>query len=226
MQGIYQIRNKVNNKIYIGSSVDILRRWKEHKRRLRGDYHSNLHFQRSWNKHGENNFKFEILMLSDELLLKSCEQYFLDNLEPEYNISTKASGGDYWSGKSKEDQPFYGKHHTEKTKQKMSEVKYGENNPFYGKHHSEETKRKMSKAQLIEKNHMYGKHHTEKTKQKISKALSGKNNPSSKFTEKDVLEIRERYTGEKGQQVVLAKEYGVVRSTICSIVNRKTWKHV
>jgi len=29
--GVYKIINKLNNKIYIGSSEDILRRWSRHK---------------------------------------------------------------------------------------------------------------------------------------------------------------------------------------------------
>ena len=32
--GIYEIRNVLNNKVYIGSSVDIPERWNEHKREL------------------------------------------------------------------------------------------------------------------------------------------------------------------------------------------------
>ena len=56
-----------------------------------------------------------------------------------------------------ENHHFFGKHHTEETKQKMSEVQKGENNPMYGKHHTEETKKKMSEAQKGEKGSMYGK---------------------------------------------------------------------
>ena len=56
-----------------------------------------------------------------------------------------------------ENHHFFGKHHTEETKQKMSEVQKGENNPMYGKHHTEETKKKMSEAQKGEKGSMYGR---------------------------------------------------------------------
>ena len=42
-----------------------------------------------------------------------------------------------------EDNPFYGKKHTEESRKKMSEAKkdiyFGKDNPFYGKHHTEET---------------------------------------------------------------------------------------
>lgn len=50
----------------------------------------------------------------------------------------------------------------------------GENNHFYGKHHTEETKQKMSEAHEGIKNPMYGKHHTAETKRKISEANKGK----------------------------------------------------
>jgi len=34
MIGIYEIKNKINNKVYIGSSNDIERRFNEHKMKL------------------------------------------------------------------------------------------------------------------------------------------------------------------------------------------------
>ena len=56
-----------------------------------------------------------------------------------------------------ENHHFFGKHHTEETKKKISEAQKGENNHMYGKHHTEETKKKMSEAQKGEKGSMYGK---------------------------------------------------------------------
>ena len=57
----------------------------------------------------------------------------------------------------------------------------GKNHPFYGKHHSDETKLKMSKSKQSmydgDKNPMYDKHHTKETKRKQSKALLGEKNP-------------------------------------------------
>ena len=56
-----------------------------------------------------------------------------------------------------ENHHFFGKHHTEETKKKISEAQKGKNNHMYGKHHTEETKKKMSEAQKGEKGSMYGK---------------------------------------------------------------------
>ncbi len=98
--------------------------------------------------------------------------------------------------------PMYGKHHSEKTRQKMSMNRkdtFGENNPMYGKHHSEETKKKWSKIRT-------GKKHTEEEKIKMKKNhphLSGENAPgwkgglsflpySSKFNNRLRKKIRDR----------------------------------
>lgn len=60
----------------------------------------------------------------------------------------------------------------------MSKKFSGENNPFYGKHHSEETKKKISNSmtgKFSGENHpFYGKHHNEESLQKISKNRQSK----------------------------------------------------
>lgn len=61
MIGVYYIKNKINNKIYIGSSKDIYTRKSQHYSELRGNYHTNIILQRSWNKYGEDSFEFGIL---------------------------------------------------------------------------------------------------------------------------------------------------------------------
>ena len=60
--GVYIIRNQINNKIYIGSSVvSFLKRILHHNAMLRNKKHKNSYLQSSYNKHGEENFIFEIL---------------------------------------------------------------------------------------------------------------------------------------------------------------------
>lgn len=45
--GVYQILNIVNNKRYIGSSVDIPKRWREHLHSLRQNVHCSRYLQRA-----------------------------------------------------------------------------------------------------------------------------------------------------------------------------------
>lgn len=58
MIGIYKITNKVNNKIYIGESMDIDERWGKHKIDLQSNCHHSWKLQNDWNKYGEENFTF------------------------------------------------------------------------------------------------------------------------------------------------------------------------
>ena len=73
-----------------------------------------------------------------------------------------------------ENHPFFGKHHSEETKKKMSEAHKGLTSPRKGVTLSEETKKKMSEAKKCEKNPFYGKTHSEETRKKISEAKKGR----------------------------------------------------
>lgn len=74
--GIYSIVNNCNNKMYIGQSYDIYNRWITHKAELRHNRHHNNKLQNAWNKYGEENFKFEIIL--------KCSIDDLDKYEQEY----------------------------------------------------------------------------------------------------------------------------------------------
>jgi group I intron endonuclease len=187
MIGIYRIKNLVNGKIYYGSSKNIEKRWRTHKNNLNNRKHHNVHLQRSWNKYGENAFVFEVVEECEENLLLEKEQKYLD-LNPDFNIGIKSSGGDNLSkNPNKEDivrrikdsvKKRYELMTEEEKKEKHSKPmennpnwrggtsfkycecgvkiavinntcidcrdKSGKNNPFFGKQHTEETKQKLS----------------------------------------------------------------------------------
>lgn len=80
---IYRIRNISNNKIYIGSAVNARVRRNRHVADLRKGIHHSLLLQRSWNKHGEDNFVFEILEeVIDKNKLLEREQYYINEFNP------------------------------------------------------------------------------------------------------------------------------------------------
>lgn len=58
--GVYSITNTVTGKKYIGSSVDIKRRWSDHKKILKKGNSSSYKLQNSYNKHGEGVFVYKI----------------------------------------------------------------------------------------------------------------------------------------------------------------------
>ena len=121
--GVYCWRNLINGKIYIGSSINLERRFREY---YNINYlenilkRSNSLIARSLLKYGYSNFSLEILEYCEPSDAKSREQYYLDKLDPDYNILNIAGS------------PF-GCKHTEETKAKISLAKKG-------RKHSEETK--------------------------------------------------------------------------------------
>lgn len=88
--GIYQIRNLINNKIYVGSSVNLRERWRRHKKDLRKGKHHSIILQRAWDKYGDSNFVFEVLKECSKDNLREYEDEFLISLEPVYNICKEA----------------------------------------------------------------------------------------------------------------------------------------
>lgn len=84
--GIYCIINIYNNKRYVGSSKCISSRLWKHRSMLRHNNHDNQHLQNAWNKYGEGKFDYYILEKCQEEVLEDREQYYINMLNPEYNI--------------------------------------------------------------------------------------------------------------------------------------------
>ena len=94
--GIYQIRNLINNKIYVGSSKNIQIRFYNHRSKLKNNKHNNTYLQNSYNKYGKENFVYEIIEFCKEYKKIELEQYWIDRLgvvdkNIGYNISKKAN---------------------------------------------------------------------------------------------------------------------------------------
>lgn len=90
--GVYSITNKVNGKRYVGSTKrSFNERWGEHTKSLTERKHHSKYLQRAFNKYGEDNFTFEVIATCPKEYCIRLEQWFLDNLKPEYNISPTAS---------------------------------------------------------------------------------------------------------------------------------------
>lgn len=92
VQGIYQIKNLKNDKVYIGSSVCVYKRWQQHRRELRSNKHHSFHLQQAWNKYGEDSFKFSILeTVPNNLDLLDRETHFVvetKSISPQYGYNT------------------------------------------------------------------------------------------------------------------------------------------
>jgi group I intron endonuclease len=89
--GVFQIRNTINNKVYIESSTDLVAIWNKHKFQLNSGLHPNKNLQNEWTVFGQENFVYEILseIKQDETEtidyrkeVKRLENMFIDELNP------------------------------------------------------------------------------------------------------------------------------------------------
>lgn len=100
--GVFQVKNRVNGKVLLGSSLNLNGPLNAHKFMLKMGSHTNKHLQQEWNTYGSDAFTFEIVAivpvsddpnfhLRDELTL--LEEIWLEEIQPfgerGYNTSTR-----------------------------------------------------------------------------------------------------------------------------------------
>lgn len=170
--GVYQIINKVNGHAYIGSSINIWKRWGRHLCTLQRNKHSNCHLQNALNFYGEDNFEFSVLLFCDSENTLVYEQLCLDSFKPEYNMATDVCS------------PNKGMKHSDETKAKIGKKSLG-NKSMLGQKHSDEAKFKMSQSQM-------GHKVTDEAKLKMSKTRLG-----GKFSDEHKSKLSESKMGKK-----------------------------
>lgn len=164
--GIYLITNTLNGKCYVGSSVDL-------KRRL-SCYYSNKHMSHTLKrsimliylsilKYGIKNHRLEIIEYCDVSVLYPRETYYIEKLNPEYNILR--IGGS-----------LLGYRHTKDSLIKIRDAKLGSR-------HSLKTRHLIREAALLRKRSK----HSEETRAKIKAALTGR-----KFSQETIAKLKDR----------------------------------
>jgi group I intron endonuclease len=134
--GIYRITNNINGKVYIGQSMNIKNRWRQHKY---GAFEMNGHCRylySAMHKYGINNFSITVieklnrntnLFIEDDL--NKFEEYFIEKYhsfvdDPLCNGYNLTKGGDHvvmsLTTRQKISEKNTGKHHSKKTKNKLS----------------------------------------------------------------------------------------------------------
>jgi len=127
--GIYKISSNIHpDRCYVGSAVDLIGRRRDHFEELRNGKHKNSKLQRHYNKYGEDDLEFSILLFCREEELIDTENDFIKNLNPFLNISKTAGS-------------TLGVIPSDETRDKMREA-WKTRPPV-----SEETRRKQSKSQ-------------------------------------------------------------------------------
>lgn len=88
---VYEIRNTVTGKHYVGSAVNFKNRKREHLTSLSKGSHHNRFLQRAFDKYGEGSFVFSVLeLVDDKSKLIEREQFWMDSTSPQYNIAQVA----------------------------------------------------------------------------------------------------------------------------------------
>ena len=169
ISGVYFIKNKVTEKCYVGSSIDIYRRWARHKDELIKNKHHSQKLQNSWNKHGSDNFEFVWIQQGCQSVLSKLEQKWIDlcdSYNNGYNCAPIANNVGLLpkteEHKRKIGQSHKGRKLSEESKDKIRQKAIGRKRPPM----SIEQKIKISQANK-------GKKRTEAMKQNLSKAKTG-----------------------------------------------------
>lgn len=152
--GIYKIQSyKYPKKYYIGSSSNIKKRINEHKLKLLKGEHDNPKLQNHFNKYSWQDLECSIVEECEREKLIEREQYYIDTLNPWFNIC-KVAGN------------CLGKKHSEETKIKLRKARNRRPSPR-GWHHTEEQKNKWSKNRK-------GRKLSKETIEKIIKKATGR----------------------------------------------------
>lgn len=93
MCGIYKITNMYNGKIYIGQSIDIKARWRNHRNST-----SDYALYRAFRKYGIDNFKFEVIEECNVDQLNERECYWINYYDSYFNGYNETLGGNNGGG--------------------------------------------------------------------------------------------------------------------------------
>jgi group I intron endonuclease len=112
---IYEIRNIINGKRYIGCSKDVTVRFTKHQSRLKNNKHVNSYLQNAYNKYGKSNFEYNILfkLNSESDMYKKEKELILEN-DNLYNLAEGGLGGDTYSNRTEEQMEI--------TRKKLSDI--------------------------------------------------------------------------------------------------------
>lgn len=146
---IYSITNTTNAKRYIGQTIKLTQRLKQHRSCLRSNVHHNNHLQNAWNKYGEDNFKFEVIENDVPVeIINKVEIYWIS-----YYDTFKGDGYNLCKG----GEGVKGYNWSEEEKKRMSEQRSGEKSvhSFFGTETAieiiKDKKNGMSTGKIIEK---------------------------------------------------------------------------
>lgn len=253
--GIYEIRNRLTGKVYIGQSQDIESRWRGHLRTLRNGKHKNLKLLRSFNMHGETAFEFTVLEICHISILNAREQFWMDakdSYRNGYNARPLAASnrGNTFDAETRAriralrkktwENPALRARMSEIVKARSADPEFMERwrqlhaqavaRPERNSRLSERATRAWSdpKVRVRQVAAQTAAQRRPEVSARKSEAAKRQMRGQSKITADDVLAIRRRYVKGHPQHggTALACEYGLSQPTISAIVLRRIWRDV
>jgi group I intron endonuclease len=98
---IYKITNKLNNKCYIGQTInDVENRWNDHRKCI-GTQHGCPGLRRAFEKYGLDNFKFEVVIICFNKDMSKYEKEYIkkyDSYKNGYNLTHGGEEGGFFTG--------------------------------------------------------------------------------------------------------------------------------
>ena len=237
--GIYQIINIATGKIYVGSSVDLYRRYYIHYGSLCKNKHENPKLQRAWNKYGEDVFDFYVIefLPRNKELIRKREQFWINKLNPFYNIvrdvgrplsqprskSHRKNHSIAMRNSKRVQSSEYKKSQSEKMKSVWESPEYRKGRQEY--YSTEEAQKRMSEqTKKIWQNPGY--------REKVHKPFMDKFRDGKLFVNKRsktpidanlVRKIRSMYDSGEYTHHNLAEMFSIGHSTVSRIINRQSW---
>jgi group I intron endonuclease len=241
---IYSIKNVVNGHFYIGSAINLKSRLKKHFNLLRNKKHHSIRLQRAFDKYGEKSFKVDIIEhINDSNVLIQREQYWINFLNPEYNM-TKIAGKNCHLGmkrsqetKDRISKSLLGRRLSEEHKQSVSNTLSGRELPeehkqnirnglnksekFKNAIHSEERNNKIRNTRIKNGGYVI----LEETRKKISETLKSKHLITKNCRQIAQYDLYGNLIKAYSSMARVDKEFNLAYGTTCGRLQRKVSIH-
>lgn len=212
--GIYKIQSTIEpEKFYIGSSVNLQNRKRQHYSMLKLNKHDATYLQNYYNKHGKESLIFHIIEECCQEKLIQREQYYIDTLNPVFNSRKNAESN-------------FGHKFSEEVKQNMSNA---QKEWRKGKDFSIKlTKELCDEVLKLKSKGLKNQEITSKLNislPSVSKIIKPISNKLRKLDEIKIKEIKKLISLNYSFKSI-ANKYGVSESVISNINAGRIWKNI
>lgn len=205
--GIYKITNILDEKIYIGQTVNYRKRRTSHLSSLKKGNHHNEHLQRAFDKYGESTFEIE--------LIKECTAEELDEMEKYYIKELDACNHDKGYNMMYGGQAY--RNFTKEVRRKMSIARKG-------KKFSDEHRKNLSLAQKGKTISQASIDKSKATRKKL-KVHWGEKNPNALISDSVAEKVIKDLLGAISVKSI-SEKYQVSGDVVYNIMYNKSYMHI